>query len=73
MATPEKKTMSLRLDSEQAAALEMIARADSASVSDTVRCAIDQLIAERRADAAFQKRLAAIVRRERDVLARLAE
>ncbi len=73
MAAPEKKTMSLRLDADQAAALELIARADDASVSDTVRAAIDQLIAERRADAAFQKRLAAIVRRERDVLARLAE
>ncbi|MEI2702313.1 MAG: hypothetical protein V9E83_07930 [Baekduia sp.] len=73
MAVEPKKTMSLRLDPDQASALEMIARADESTVSDTVRVAIDQLIAERRKDAAFQTRLAAIVQRERDVLARLAE
>lgn len=66
------KTMTLRLEDAQAATLEMVARADSRSVTETVRDAIDALIAERRADKDFQDRLADILREEREVLERLS-
>jgi hypothetical protein len=72
MAMQSKKTMSLRINEEQAAALEMIARADDSTVTETVRSAIDAHIEQRRKDAAFQDRLARIVEREREVLDRLA-
>lgn len=66
------KAMSLRLDDDQAAALELVAKADGRTLSDTVRDAIDAHIEQRRKDAAFKKRLGEIVARERAVLDRLA-
>lgn len=52
------KTMSLRLDDEQAATLELIARADDQSMTEAIRSAIDEHIKTRRADKAFMARLA---------------
>jgi predicted transcriptional regulator len=52
------KTMSLRLDDEQAATLELIARADDQSMTEAIRVAIDEHIKTRRADKAFMARLA---------------
>lgn len=66
------KAMSLRLNDEQAQALEIVSRADGMTVSDTVRQAIDAHIESRRVDPEFKSRLAAIVERERAVLDRLA-
>lgn len=51
------KTMTLRLDDERAATLELVARADNQSVTETVRVAIDALIEERRRDKDFMERL----------------
>lgn len=51
------KTMTLRLDDEQAAILELVARADDTSLTETVRAAIDAHIEERRRDKDFKERL----------------
>lgn len=51
------KTMSLRLDDQQAAMLELVARADDQSLTDAVRQAIDEHIEARRRDKAFMDRL----------------
>jgi hypothetical protein len=49
--------MTLRLDDERAATLELIARADDQSVTEAVRTAIDAHIEERRRDRDFRERL----------------
>jgi hypothetical protein len=49
--------MTLRLEDEQAATLELIARADDQSVTEAVRAAIDAHIEERRRDKDFRERL----------------
>lgn len=67
------KAMTLRLDEERAAALEMVARADDQSVTEAVRSAIDAHIEERRRDKAFQERLARISETHRATLERLAK
>lgn len=67
------KTMSLRLDDQQAATLELVARADDRTVTETVRSAIDAHIEERRGDAEFQERLRRYMDEERAVLDRLAK
>jgi hypothetical protein len=64
--------MTLRLTEEQHEALAAVARADGTSIADAVRTAIDEHIAARRGDAAFQQRLGVIVERDRDLLERLA-
>lgn len=51
------KTMTLRLDDERAATLELVARADDQSVTEAVRVAIDAHIEERRRDKDFKERL----------------
>ncbi len=66
------KTMTLRLDDERAATLELIARAENKTVTDTVRDAIDEHIEARRKDKAFQERLRASAERHREILERLA-
>ncbi len=67
------KTMTLRLDDERAATLELIARADAKTVTDTVRTAIDEHIEARRKDKAFINRLRARHEHERELFERLAE
>ena len=67
------KTMTLRLDDERAAALELMARAEDKSVTDTVRTAIDEHIEARRKDKAFMRRLKARHERERELYERLAK
>lgn len=66
------KAMTLRLDQERAAVLEMVARADEHSVSDVVRAAIDAHIEARRRDKEFQDRLTRILEEDRAILERLA-
>jgi predicted transcriptional regulator len=51
------KTMTLRLDDELGAMLELVARVDEQSLNETVRAAIDAHVAERRSDEAFKVRL----------------
>jgi predicted DNA-binding protein len=67
-----KKAMTLRLPADQAADLEAVARADQMTVSETVREAIDKLIAERRQDTEFQARLREMIREDQKVLERLS-
>jgi hypothetical protein len=51
------RTMTLRLTDEQAATLDLVARADEQTVTEAVRVAIDAHIAERRRDKDFKERL----------------
>jgi hypothetical protein len=51
------KTMTLRLDDERAATLELVARADDQTLTDAVRTAIDEHIEQRRRDKDFIERL----------------
>lgn len=67
------KTMSLRLDENQAAELEAIARVDEMPVAEAVRQAIDDRIEARRTDKAFQDRLRRIMDEDRQILERLAK
>ena len=66
------KTMTLRLEDEQAATLQLVARADDQSLTEAVRAAIDEHIEARRRDADFIERLRARHEQERDLYERLA-
>jgi hypothetical protein len=66
------RPMTVRLQAEQALALEAVARIDEMPVSEAVRAAIDAHIEARRADAAFQERLSSIMEQDRQILERLA-
>jgi predicted transcriptional regulator len=67
------KTMTLRLDDERAAILEMMARAEDKTLTDAVRAAIDEHIETRRKDQAFMERLKQRHERERELFERLAK
>ena len=67
------KNMTLRLDDERAATLELIARAENKTVTDAVRDAIDDHIEARRKDEAFMDRLKKRHERERELFERLAK
>ena len=67
------KTMTLRLDDERAATLELMARAEDKTMTDAVRAAIDALIEDRRKDKAFMERLRERHERERALYERLAK
>jgi hypothetical protein len=66
------KTMTLRLDDERAALLELVARADDKSLTEAVRDAIDRHIEERRKDEQFKERLRQRHETERRLYERLA-
>jgi predicted DNA-binding protein len=66
------KSYTLRLPADQAAALEVVARADEKSVNAEVREAIDRHIEERRQDPAFQARVREFMETQSEVLKRLA-
>ncbi len=66
------KTMTLRLDDERAATLELVARADDQSLTEAVRAAIDDHIEKRRNDKAFMERLAKHREEEAALYKRLA-
>lgn len=65
--------MTLRLPSNQASELEAVSRAEGKTVSDTVREAIDLLIAERRKDKAFRDRIRRVIEEDQEILERLAK
>lgn len=67
------KTMTLRLDDERAATLELMARAEDKTMTDAVKAAIDALIEDRRKDKAFMDRLRERQERERALYERLAK
>lgn len=66
------KTMTLRLTDEQAATLELVARADGQTLTEAVRVAIDAHIDERRRDDDFKQRLRRRHEEERALYERLS-
>jgi hypothetical protein len=66
------KNMTLRLDDERAAMLEMVARAEDKTMTDAVRDAIDAHIEARRSDQDFMERLRLRHEHERALYERLA-
>jgi hypothetical protein len=66
------KTLTLRLDEEQVSMLGLVADADSMTVSDAIRAAIDAHIEARRRDKEFVERLHRRMEEHRDILDRLA-
>ena len=67
------KTMSLRIDEEQAQALEAAAMAGGTTVSEIVRDAISERIEQLRNDKDFQARLKRALERNREALELLAK
>jgi predicted DNA-binding protein len=67
------RTMTLRLTDEQAATLDLVARADGQTVTEAVRTAIDAHIEERRRDSDFKERLRRRHEEERALYERLSE
>jgi predicted DNA-binding protein len=66
------KAMTIRFDEQQAEELEAVARVDGVPISETIREAIDKHIQERRRDEEFQARLRASLKRNREILEKLA-
>jgi hypothetical protein len=66
------RARTLRLPTEQAETLEAIAAVDDVSMNEEIRQAIEAHIAARRADPDFRKRLRASMRRNKEILDRLA-
>jgi predicted transcriptional regulator len=66
-------TMSLRLDDDQARALNALAMAEETSVSDVIREAVADRIEKRRNDKEFQARLKRAVERNQETLGLLAK
>jgi hypothetical protein len=66
------RARTLRLTAEEAEALEAIAGVDGMSVNEEITRAIGALIEARRGDAAFQERLSASIKRNREILERLS-
>ena len=64
--------MTLRLSDEQAAELEAIARIENVPIAEEVRVALAEHIAKRRRDRACQARLKASIKRNQEILDRLA-
>lgn len=67
------RTMTLRLTDEQAATLDLVARADEQTVTEAVRTAIDRHIEERRRDKDFRERLRRRHEEERALYERLSK
>ena len=67
------KSMTLRIDDDQAELLEAVARVEGSTVSEVVRAAIADRVEDRRNDKAFRKRLSQIVKQDRELLERLAK
>ncbi len=66
------KTLTLRLDDEQARLLGTVAEVDGLTVSDAIRVAIDAHIESRRQDVEFTERLRRTMEEQRDILELLA-
>jgi hypothetical protein len=66
------KGFTVRLDDDQAAELEAIAKVDGVSVAEGIRQAITIQIAERRKDEGFRARLRQSIQDNQKVLERLA-
>ena len=69
----EQKGFTVRLNVDQASALEAVAAADGASVAKEIRRAVADRIETRRKDPALQTRIRSIIDQNQRVLERLAE
>lgn len=67
------KVMTVRLAEDMAAQLAAVARIDEIPVSESVRVAIENHIAARRADEDFQARLKLRLEEDREILKRFTE
>ena len=67
------KNLLLRLDFELAEELQAVAAVEGRPVSEVVREAIRQLVADRRTDDEFQERLRAAARDQQRLLGRLRD
>ena len=67
------RAISLRLPDQMAAELAAIARTQDVPVSEVIREAIENHIASRRTDRAFQEQLKKRLEEDREVLERLAK
>lgn len=72
MATTTSRSMTLRLNADQAQDLETLARVEGSSVSEEIRSAIADRLAALRNDKDFQAKLKQLMEQERAVLERLA-
>jgi len=68
----ERKAMTVRIPSDQAAELEAVADVDGVPVSEAIRQAINEHIEMRRKDKAFRARLQAALDRNRKILEKLS-
>ncbi|MBY5161431.1 ribbon-helix-helix protein, CopG family [Salsipaludibacter albus] len=66
------KGFTVRLEEDDAAELEAVAKADGVSVAEEIRAAIASRIEERRGDAEFQARLRRSIEDNQRILERLA-
>lgn len=67
------KVLSLRLPEEIAAELAAVARTNGISMSKAIRFAVEDYVANERADKAFKARLKQRLEEDREILERLAE
>jgi predicted transcriptional regulator len=67
------KTLTLRLDDDQARELEAVARIDDVPLTGAIREAIATHVSARRKDHEFQERLTRVMDEDREILARLSE
>jgi metal-responsive CopG/Arc/MetJ family transcriptional regulator len=68
----EKKAKSVRLPDELLARLEAVARASGKTISEVIRDAVGEYIAEIRRDQEFKERLNKRLEEDREILERLA-
>lgn len=67
------KNLTVRLDDELAADTEALARAEGASLNETVKQALTEAIERRRQDPKFKERIRRIIKEDRELLERLAK
>ena len=66
------KNLTVRLDEELAADTEALARAQGASLNETVKQALREAVERRRRDPKFKARVRRIIEEDRELLERLA-
>jgi hypothetical protein len=69
----DTRVTTIRQPADQAEALEFVARVEGVSTAELIRTAVDKLLADRRADPAFQARLQERMAADQHILQRLAE
>lgn len=67
------KNLTVRLDDELAADTEALARAEGASLNETVKQALTEAIERRRQDPKFKERVRRIIKEDRELLERLSK